>query len=73
MCARCYQKTAVTIFELYAFVHVCALFVVGNGTAEVQWVCRVQFPVVWNLSWCYRCDMTHGVVSHSLERAEKRR
>lgn len=27
----------------------------GDGGVEVQWVCRVQFPIVWNPSWLLVC------------------
>lgn len=56
-----------------AFVHVLrVVFVVGSGTVEVQWVCRIQFPVVLEPELVpLVCDMACGIVSHSLGRVEE--
>lgn len=43
---KCWQSL------IYACYCVCLFVcVVGEGGVEVQWLCRVQFPIVWNLIW----------------------
>lgn len=49
--ARCCYKKVLPIFHLCMFLCVYLYVWVGEGGVEVQWLCRVQFPIVWNLSW----------------------